>query len=135
MFNGDGRRFLRVMDYKSGKRNLDQDQIRRGLQLQLIMYMEALMHSPFPMEAPGQAPASTVPSALLYYCMKEPVLDLSPDSIPDPENQKMQIRQQLKPTGLIYEDEESISHLDGSFADSSMVIPVTRKKNGGTGAL
>ena len=131
MFNGDGRRFLRVMDYKSGKRNLDQDQIRRGLQLQLIMYMEALMHSPFPMEAPGQAPASTVPSALLYYSMKEPVLDLSPDSIPDPENQKMQIRQQLKPTGLVYEDEESISHLDRSFADSSMVIPVIRKKNGG----
>ena len=131
LYKEDGYRYIRIMDYKSGDRKLDQDQIRRGLQLQLIMYMEALMHSSLPREKPGTLPEFTIPSALLYYSMKEPVLDLPLDSIPGPEEEKNQIRQKLKPSGLVYEDETSIEHMDRSFKTTSTVIPVTKKKGGG----
>jgi len=42
MYAEKERRFIRLTDYKTGKKELDIDLIRRGLQLQLITYMEAL---------------------------------------------------------------------------------------------
>ncbi|MBQ2641408.1 MAG: PD-(D/E)XK nuclease family protein, partial [Lachnospiraceae bacterium] len=44
-FSAAGRRYLRIMDYKSGFNDLDPGLIRRGLQLQLITYMRALMQA------------------------------------------------------------------------------------------
>ena len=138
-----GRRFIRIMDYKSGSRDLDPQQIRRGLQLQLITYMEALRQY-----------RESVPSAMLYYRMSDPVISISPeeafalralgnaavdgDSAGDKQSASAEaeekivreIRKQLRPTGLVYDDEESISHLDKFFSNTSDVIPVSRKKDG-----
>ena len=147
----NGRRFIRIMDYKSGGKDLDPDQIKRGLQLQLITYMEALRQY-----------RESVPSAMLYYRMFDPVISISPEqalslrvsdsvaasademnsgSVTDlPENtfslseteEKIQreIRKQLRPTGLVYDDPESVSHLDRDLSETSDVIPVGRKKDG-----
>lgn len=43
MCAAEGRRYLRIMDFKSGRYDLDPEMIRRGLQLQLITYMQALL--------------------------------------------------------------------------------------------
>lgn len=147
----NGRRFIRIMDYKSGGKDLDPDQIKRGLQLQLITYMEALRQY-----------RESVPSAMLYYRMFDPVISISPEqalslrasdsaaasademnscSVTDlPENTSSlseteekilrEIRKQLRPTGLVYDDPESVSHLDRDLSETSDVIPVGRKKDG-----
>ena len=135
MYTEQGRRYLRIMDYKTGKNDLDEDLIRRGLQLQLITYMEALLNAGADrldaLAETGSVQTNTmgesgsgdqspdvpeiIPSAMLYYRMNEPVA----------------IRSQLRPTGLVYEDEESISHLHRSFSGRSDVIPVTRSTRGG----
>ena len=142
LYEQDGRRYIKIIDYKSGKRVLDPDQIRRGLQLQLITYMQALMRG-----------AETVPSAMLYYRIFDPVISLDPEkaltihracqeqaadrdseALKAEEDRITQVRKELRPTGLVYADEESISHLDKYFDRNSNVIPVTRLKNGGYAA-
>ena len=150
----NGRSFIRIMDYKSGSRDLDPDQIKRGLQLQLITYMEALRQE-----------REAVPSAMLYYRMFDPVISISPEQAlslrasghapdgPDSDSEVSaqaaqgsdaqkaaslkteeivlkEIRKKLCPTGLVYDDQESISHLDRNLSDNSYVIPVGRKKDG-----
>ena len=174
MYTEQGRRYLRIMDYKTGKNDLDEDLIRRGLQLQLITYMEALLNAGADrldaLAETGSVQTNTmgesgsgdhspdvpeiIPSAMLYYRMNEPVIrktaaDVLP-VIPDPadadtepagssepdredllHSEDAAIRSQLRPTGLVYEDEESISHLHRSFSGRSDVIPVTRSTRGG----
>ena len=174
MCTEQGRRYLRIMDYKTGKNDLDEDLIRRGLQLQLITYMEALLNAGADrldaLAETGSVQTNTmgesgsgdhspdvpeiIPSAMLYYRMNEPVIrktaaDVLP-VIPDPadadtepagssepdredllHSEDAAIRSQLRPTGLVYEDEESISHLHRSFSGRSDVIPVTRSTRGG----
>lgn len=126
----NGRKYLRLMDYKSGPNDLDQEKIRRGLQLQLITYMETLLG----ISSDG---LESVPSALLYYRICDPVLDESPvKALSEKEDQEkereQQVRKMLRPTGLVYEDEESIRHLDRQLVSGrdSDVIPAGRKKGG-----
>ena len=165
----EGRRYLRIMDYKTGQNDLDEDLIRRGLQLQLITYMEALVNAgsarldalaarsrgPVSAEDTGNTtedPAASeeiiIPSAMLYYRMSDPVVRVDAGQV-DPETihsaqqeadmpdqnegdvNRETIRGMLCPTGLVYYDEESISHLDKYFSKKSDVIPVTRASKGG----
>ncbi len=93
-----GRRYLRIMDYKSGFNDLDPGLIRRGLQLQLITYMRALMQAGpaalASLERPGatgegrpgsgdvredpeNAAGQVIPAAMLYYRIDDPVIRLS----------------------------------------------------------
>ena len=150
-----GVRFLRIMDYKSGRNDLKEDLIRRGLQLQLITYMGALLRTdPAQLDALAQdgsaakgsevsagteGAAEVRPSAMLYYQMKDPVLPVQADTVltamedgeASRQEREAKIRKELKPTGLVLEDEESIEHLHRHLSGSSDVIPVVRKTNGG----
>jgi len=144
IFVEDGRTYFKLMDYKTGSKDLDPDQIRRGLQLQLITYMEALRQAdtdlPAGMAAGG---GQTVPSAMLYYRIYEPVLRLSPSEAAaalgskhgDPggaeEINLDKVHRALRPTGLVYGDDENIMHLDRFFTGASSTIPVTRTNSGG----
>lgn len=97
-FSAAGRRYLRIMDYKSGFNDLDPGLIRRGLQLQLITYMRALMQAGpaalASLERPGatgegrpgsgdvredpeNAAGQVIPAAMLYYRIDDPVIRLS----------------------------------------------------------
>jgi ATP-dependent helicase/nuclease subunit B len=158
----EGRRYLRIMDYKTGVNDLDEDMIRRGLQLQLITYMEALLNAGadrLDLLAGGNAESLSgeqgrltgedmqeeriIPSAMLYYRMTDPVINMTAaevmdsagaDVIPDQaidDDRIGKIRSSLRPTGLVLEDEESICHLDKYFNRKSDVIPVTRSTKGG----
>ena len=159
----EGCRYVRIMDYKTGANDLDEDMIRRGLQLQLITYMEALLNagaerldllaggiqdrlpgqeSP-PAAEEGQEEAKVIPSAMLYYRMTDPVLNMTAaevsdsagsDALPDQamaDERIGKIRSSLRPTGLVLEDEDSICRLDKYFTGKSNVIPVTRSTKGG----
>ena len=159
----EGCRYVRIMDYKTGANDLDEDMIRRGLQLQLITYMEALLNagaerldllaggiqerlpgqeSP-PAAEEGQEEAKVIPSAMLYYRMTDPVLNMTAaevsdsagsDAAPDQamaDERIGKIRSSLRPTGLVLEDEDSICRLDKYFTGKSNVIPVTRSTKGG----
>lgn len=153
MYLEEGKRFIRIMDYKTGKNDLDEEKIRRGLRIQLITYMEAIRNAdPAVLDTLSGASGEieNIPSAFLYYQMAEPVVSLSVeeafktvrtgtdspgenDSGPAAEENGPvmdAIRKKLRPTGLVYAMEESIAHLDRFFKKNSDVIPVGRTSNG-----
>ncbi len=62
--------YVKIVDYKSGNKDLDVDQIRQGLQLQLMVYMDAVLD-----EEQGLRPDADIePAALLYYHFDDPIL-------------------------------------------------------------
>ena len=121
----DGSIFVKILDYKSGSRDLDEDLMRRGIQLQLIMYMEAAMRD----LAAKNPEAEIIPSAMLYYRMKDPVI--SKNAAPGPgssaEEALMEIRAELRTTGLVHSDPASYRRLDRHIVKKSTVIPLTLK--------
>jgi len=125
----DGSVFVKILDYKSGNRDLDEDLMKRGIQLQLLMYMNAAMEY-LAAKNPGE---EIVPSAMLYYKITDPVIDGS--SVGQGEEREVnalkEIREDLRPTGLVNADERSFRHLDKKLiSGKSDVIPITLKKDG-----
>jgi len=64
------RTLLKIIDYKSGSRDLDEKQIRSGVQLQLMVYMDQMQK-----KLSRRWKGTTIePAALLYYRFDDPVL-------------------------------------------------------------
>ena len=122
----DGSVFVKILDYKSGSLDLDEDLMKRGIQLQLLMYMNAAMDY-LAARNPG---AQIVPSAMLYYRIIDPVIDGNKSS----GDSLQLIRESLRPTGMINSDPVSYRHLDRYVSGKSDVIPL-RLKNGGDPAV
>ena len=70
-FEDENKISIKVIDYKSGNTKFDLIRVYRGLQLQLVVYMDAAMEM-----LRGQHPKKEIlPGGILYYHIDDPVLE------------------------------------------------------------
>lgn len=116
--------YVKVIDYKSGNRKFDLAALYYGLQLQLVVYMNAAME----MESRKHPDKEIVPAALLYYHIDDPTIE-TPVELTD-EQINEQILAKLRMNGVVNSDPEVVERLDRYMQDKSVVIPVEKKKDG-----
>ena len=116
--------YVKVIDYKSGNRKFDLAALYYGLQLQLVVYMNAAME----MESRKHPDKEIVPAALLYYHIDDPTIE-APVELTD-EQINEQILAKLRMNGVVNSDPEVVERLDRYMQDKSVVIPVEKKKDG-----
>lgn len=116
--------YVKVMDYKSGHRQFQLALLYHGLQLQLVVYLNAAME----LEKKKHPDKEIVPAAFFYYHIADPMIDgeegLSEEEI------EQRIRKELRVTGVINSDEQVLKGLDSSGESKSQVIPVEYKTDG-----
>ena len=124
--------FVKVLDYKSGSNDLKEDLMKRGLQLQLLMYMNAVIKN----LSDSNPDKEILPAAMLYYKITDAVLDGGSaagktGASDEPSDQTLaEIRAALRPTGLVNDDPSAYKLLDTGIAGKSDVIPLSIKKDG-----
>ncbi len=121
----DGKIYVKIVDYKSGKHELDLTDIYYGLNQQLAVYMAEALHH----EKELHPDMEVVPSAMLYYIIDNPMIssqDLSKD-----ESVENRILKDLRPNGIIEVSDDNIDSLDRDFEGTSLAVPLARKKDGG----
>lgn len=116
--------FVKVIDYKSGEHQFDLAALYYGLQLQLVVYMNAAME----MEAKKHPEKEIVPAALLYYQVADPVAEATAEMSAEEVNEL--IHKELRMSGVVNSREDIVSKLDKYMGSKSDVIPVERKKDG-----
>lgn len=116
--------YVKVIDYKSGNKKFDLAALYYGLQLQLVVYMNAAME----LEGRKHPEKEIVPAALLYYHIDDPTIE-TPVELSD-EQINEQILAKLRMNGVVNSDPEVVERLDRYMQDKSMVIPVEKKKDG-----
>lgn len=116
--------YVKVVDYKSGSRRFDLVALYYGLQLQLVLYMNAAVE----MEKKKHPHKEVVPAALLYYHVADPAVEETAELTPEELNEKLVA--QLRMNGVVNSGEEVIGRLDSMLDTKSDVIPVERKKDG-----
>ncbi len=114
--------YVKVIDYKTGFKEFDLGEIYHGLQLQLILYMNAAMD----MEAQKHMGKKIIPAGLFYYKMQDPVVKRVDD---DFEREEL-ILKELRLDGIVNQSDDVIEHMDREISGSSLVLPVTRNKDG-----
>ncbi|MCR5755343.1 MAG: exodeoxyribonuclease V subunit gamma [Acetatifactor sp.] len=116
--------YVKVIDYKSGNRKFDLTALYYGLQLQLVVYLNAAVE----MEQKKHPDKNVIPGAILYYHIDDPTVE-SQVELSDTEVNQL-ILQQLKMTGIVNASPEVVERLDRTMEDKSDIIPVERKKDG-----
>lgn len=127
LLDAHGKRYAKIIDYKSGSKAFNFQDIYYGLQLQLLVYLDAYLKHHEQTETPMK------PGGVFYFRITDPNLSLnqemSAEEIEEALYQKMQM------SGLILEDESVIQGLDHVFLEdtkgkSSAIVPVGYTKKG-----
>ena len=116
--------YVKVVDYKSGMAEFDPVSFYYGLQLQLVVYLNAALE----MEQRLHPERTAVPAGIFYYRMQDPVLEKEAGA--DETAIRERLLKKLRPDGIINEDDEVLELLDHGFSGDSLVIPAGRKKDG-----
>ncbi len=120
--------YVKVVDYKSGDKHFDLAAVYHGLQLQLVVYMNAALE----LEAKKHPDKNIVPAAILYYHVSDPLVETDAGESAEDLNQK--ILMELRTKGVVNSREDIIDRLDRFMGSKSDSIPVERKKDGTLGA-
>lgn len=115
--------YLRIIDYKSGSTKFDLNKFYHGLQIQLLVYLDALIKN-----AEQIVHDQAYPGAILYFKIDDPIIKADKDlSI---EEVREKVLKQLKMDGLLLNDVEVVRSMDNQIDGYSLIIPARVKKDG-----
>lgn len=152
--------YVKIIDYKSGRKSFAINDVYDGLQLQLVIYMDAALE-----HAKKRYPdKNIIPAGMFYYNIDEPVIkeeelsDLTavskpaelagskeiskPETLLSPEDLKRQQEinrfhlEKQKVNGVVNDDEKVLKHFDRAIpvirnqGGASAVLPVAFNKDG-----
>ncbi len=122
------RLYVKIVDYKSGRRRFDLAALYYGLQLQLVVYMNAAAEK----EKREHPDKEVVPAAMLYYHVSDPMVSAETELTPEEINARL--LREMRGEGIVCGNEKILKELDGESAGRSDVIPVEYKKDGSLSA-
>ncbi|MCR5702606.1 MAG: PD-(D/E)XK nuclease family protein [Lachnospiraceae bacterium] len=110
--------YVKIIDYKSGEKDIDYTKIIDGKQLQLAVYMNVMLEL-LQKQYPDKA---VIPTGMYYYRLADKIVDGNTDE----EVEKNRVKQS-RMTGLANSDDNCLEHMDGKTGE---VNPVLFKKSG-----
>ena len=118
--------YVKVIDYKSGNTDFDLTKIYHGLQLQLIIYLEAALE----IEKKKHPDKDVVPAGIYYYHMKDPIVEQE-DAKDETAAQKA-VKRELRMSGLTNSDPKILDRMDHSGNKKSEIIKNLERTDKGT---
>lgn len=112
--------YIRIIDYKSGSRELSLEDIIHGLQMQLLVYLDVILRNSAKL-LKGEA----IPGAVLYFRVTRPTIE-NGAQMSDGELEE-NILKELRLKGLILEDARVVRSMDHQMDEISLVIPAKIK--------
>lgn len=115
--------YIRIIDYKSGTKEFKLSDIYYGFQMQLLIYLDAILA-----ELDEKFNKKSVPAGILYFKLDDPMIKTE-GNISDSEIEK-RILKSLRMSGLLLNDPDIIRQMDSKIEKSSDIICVSMKKDG-----
>ena len=113
-------KYIKIIDYKSGKMKFDFAKIFHGLQMQLIIYMNAMLEL-----EEKKNNKRILPAGMFYFHLDDPIVEEK-----DPEEAKVQLLKSMKMSGIVNEDYNLIPQMENPGEEGFLSLPVTATKNG-----
>jgi len=113
--------YLRIIDYKSGKKDFSLSDVYYGLELQLITYMDAIW------EKGGKSITKPIsPGGMLYFRIDDPIIRAGREA--SDEDIEKALMKELKMDGLLLADVKLIKEMDREIDGYSLIIPARINK-------
>ena len=119
----DGRLYLRVVDYKTGKKSFSLSDVWYGMGLQMLLYL-------FTLEQEGRSYFGypIVPAGVLYHPAREVILKA--DRGIQPEKLQLALQSALRRSGMVLSDPQVLQAMEHSALESPHYLPIKVKKDG-----
>jgi len=119
----DGQIYIRIVDYKTGAKKFDLNELYYGLQMQLLVYLDALIkNSKYILKN------QVKPGAVLYFKIDDPIIKSKKQMTT--EEVEREVLENLKMKGLLLKDARVVRAMDKDIEGYSLVIPAAFKKDG-----
>ena len=125
----DGNTYVKIIDYKSGNKKFGIDSVYEGLDLQLVVYLNAGMD----LMSHRYKGNRIIPAGIFYYHIEDPIIT-DEEAHPvgeDDEAIREKILGELIMSGIVNADEKVFRLMDKDFVTKSKVIPIAIKRDGG----
>lgn len=119
----NGETYIRIVDYKSGSKSFDLNELYYGLQIQLLVYLDAILKN-----SKKILKTQCMPGGILYFKIDNPIIK-SKKALTDEEIQ-VEVLKKLKMDGLLLKNVELVKSMDRDMETYSLIIPATFKKDG-----
>ncbi|EKY27971.1 ATP-dependent nuclease subunit B [Clostridium celatum DSM 1785] len=104
----DGETYIRIVDYKSGSKSFDLNELYYGLQIQLLVYLDAILKS-----SDKILKTECMPGAILYFKIDNPIIQ-SKKALSEEEIQT-EVLKKLKMDGLLLKDAKVVKAMDNEM--------------------
>ena len=121
----DGKLYLRVVDYKSGKKAFDLSDVQHGLNIQMLLYLFALQREGRVLFGDREI----VPAGVLYLPARD-VLVNAPRGV-DPEKLRAALDKELRRSGLVLSQPEVLRAMEHSALEEPRFLPLALGRDGG----
>ena len=129
LLDAEGNKFVKIIDYKSGTKAFDFQDIYYGLQLQLLLYLDAYLKN--------HGTESYRPGGVFYFRITDPTQTVTEEMSAEEIEKLLYSKMQM--SGLVLENETVIKAMDEVFVDpvsggmrlgASDIIPLKYTKKG-----
>ena len=119
----DGKLYLRVVDYKSGKKAFDLAAVRMGLDIQMLLYLFTLQRA-----GPSYFGREIEPAGVLYLPARDDILSAR-RNIP-PEKLQAEREKQLRRSGLLLAEPQVLQAMEHEALTEPRYLPLRVNKSG-----
>ena len=119
----DGRLYLRVMDYKTGKKSFDLADVRYGLGIQMLLYLFALQKS-----GGSYFGRPVEPAGVLYLPARDVILRA--DRAIPPEKLQASLRRELRRSGMVLAEPDVLAAMEHEALESPCFLPMGISRDG-----
>lgn len=124
LLDAEGTRYVKIIDYKSGNKTFSFQDIYYGLQLQLLIYLDAYL------KYYQKTSAALKPGGVFYFRITDPTLSLEKEL--SAEEIERTLYEKMQMSGLLLQEDALIQGLDNNLTSggTSAVVPVGYTKKG-----
>ena len=119
----DGKLYLRVVDYKTGKKSFDLAEVRYGMGIQMLLYLFTLQR-----EGAAFFGAPVEPAGVLYLPARDALLSMDRNT-PD-ERIQAALDKELRRSGMVLEAPEVLQAMEHSALEEPRYLPINVGKDG-----
>lgn len=115
----DGRKYIRIVDYKTGSKSFSMEDIRRGIGVQLLVYLFSVWKSGLP----GVKSDEILPAGAVYFSVKPSVL--SEKRMPSREEAVEHAKNAIEKSGIVLAEEEILRAMDAELCGKYAPVKAT----------
>lgn len=128
IYEKDEKYYARVVDYKTGAKEFSLEDVKMGINIQLLLYLFSIWKNGSKKDSALNIPVKSevVPAGILYFSAGVPTVTLDEEATA--EEVEAKVSEGLKRKGLLLDDPEILEAMEKGLAGK--YIPVKQKKDG-----